>query len=77
MFRINCRTATGAGRGNCLLVVVIHQVTAGENAWQGGLGGGLFNYNIAVVIEFDLIIEEGRARIMANCYEHGLSLIHI
>ena len=50
MFRINCRAATGAGRGNCLLVVVIYQVTAGENARQGGLGGGLFNYNIAIVI---------------------------
>ena len=56
MFRINCRAATGAGRGNCLLVVVIHQVTAREYTIQVGVGVWVVDLDITSFFQIDLAL---------------------
>ena len=71
MFRINRCAAAGASRGDGLLVVVIHQVTAGKDAGQGGLGRRLLHDDVASLIGGHLALEEAGARVMANRYKHG------
>ena len=49
--------AAGAGGGDGLAVVVVDQVAAGENPVQVGVGGGVVDQDVAVVVEVDLPVD--------------------
>src|SRR5687767_2479492 len=76
-FGVDTGGRTGAGRGDRLTVDVVHHVAAGEDAVDVGAGRGVFDLDVAVVVELELPGEQLAARVVADRDEqagHGQGL---
>ena len=72
-FTINRRHATTSGGGDCLAVDVVLDIAAGEDAGDVG-PGTLAGDKIAVLVHFNLSLEELRVGIMTDRHKKSRCL---
>src|SRR4051812_30605303 len=68
-FGVDGRGGAGAGRGDGLAVDVVDDVTAGEDAVDGGARRRVLDLDVAGVVELELAGEQLAARVVADGHE--------
>src|SRR3954452_6571809 len=72
--RIQGRHATRAGSGHRLTVDLVHDVTAGEHAFDASARRAGLNRDISVCVELQLSLEQFGRRTVADCDERALDV---
>lgn len=71
---IQSGNTTSAGTGDSLAVTLVLNITAGEDTLDGGVAGTRLGENVAILIELDLLLDEGIGGVVTNGVEQTVGL---
>src|SRR5699024_2521019 len=65
-FGVQSGSTAGTCRCDRLAVLVVDDITRGEDAGKAGSGGGFLDLDVALVVEFELLVEQLHTWVVAD-----------